>query len=150
MQVKWYYPLLSLWVFLCALMYADKIQTEFSVINTPVMREATMIDTHSTVYHSRSITTVEAFGLFVDKETGLKFYDNIGDSLYRQFERDGNKPIEVKWRYTDAKRGGESKGRLTTLTILSFITWLVLLVTFICLVCTTIDALRGAKSEEHH
>jgi hypothetical protein len=62
-------------------------------------RYATMIDTYATHSSHKGNHSYNVRGLFRDKLTGKVFGDSINDSLYRQFERDGNKPIEVSWPY---------------------------------------------------
>lgn len=62
-------------------------------------RYATMIDTYATHSSHKGNHTYNVRGLFRDKLTGKVFGDSINDSLYRQFERDGNRPIEVSWPY---------------------------------------------------
>lgn len=62
-------------------------------------RYATMIDTYATHSSHKGNHSYNVRGLFRDKLTGDVFGDSINDSLYRQFERDGNKPIEVSWPY---------------------------------------------------
>lgn len=64
------------------------------------LRYATMIDTEATHSTIKGIQYWNTRGIFRDKLTGKVFGDNIGDSLYRQFLRDGNKPIEVSWPYS--------------------------------------------------
>lgn len=63
-------------------------------------RYATMIDTEATHSTIKGINYWNTRGIFRDKLTGKVFGDSIGDSLYRQFLRDGNKPIEVSWPYS--------------------------------------------------
>lgn len=75
-----------------------------------VMRSARMIDTNAQHSQVKAQHYYNTYGYFVDKETGLKFSDSIGDSLYRQFEREGNKPIEVLWPYSIDKREQTSIG----------------------------------------
>lgn len=62
-------------------------------------RYATMIDTSATYSNYKGNHSYNVRGLFRDKLTGNVFGDSINDSLYRQFERDGNRPIEVSWPY---------------------------------------------------
>lgn len=63
-------------------------------------RYATMIDTEATHSTHKGMHYWNTRGIFRDKLTGKVFGDSIGDSLYRQFLRDGNKPIEVSWPYS--------------------------------------------------
>lgn len=145
-----YIPTLGLvWLLLTCVAHVAKYQRELVVINTPVMREATMIDTNSVVYHHKGNVTIEPRGLFRDKETGLTFYDPINDSLYRQFEKGDNKPIGVKWKYTDAKRGGPDKERKETVTY-KLLGSVVLTIILTVLVVSTIISVRSEeKSEEY-
>jgi hypothetical protein len=78
--------------------------------NEKVMRYARMIDTEAQHTQHKSSHYYNTYGYFIDRETGLHFSDSIGDSLYRQFERDGNKPIEVLWPYSIDKREHTSIG----------------------------------------
>lgn len=76
-----------------------------------VVRYARMIDTSHSVgvtKHGSHYSNIR--GYFVDKETGLRFGDSIGDSLYRQFEKGGNQPIEVSWPYSVDDREQTSIG----------------------------------------
>jgi len=75
-----------------------------------VMRYARMIDTSAEHRKYKGTEYFNTYGYFVDRETGLHFTDDIGDSLYRQFARDGNKAIEVSWRYSVDKREQTSLG----------------------------------------
>ena len=81
------------------------------------MRHATMIDTSAShgkhSYHTR--------GLFRDKETGAIFGDSIGDRLYRDFEKGGNQPIEVSWKYSREKRDQHSYGAFGFLACLTIV-----------------------------
>lgn len=63
------------------------------------IRYATMIDTSAERGSIRGMSYYNTYGIFRDKLTGKVFGDSINDSLYRQFERDGNKQIEVSWPY---------------------------------------------------
>lgn len=79
--------------------------------NEKVVRYARMIDTSYSVgvtKHGSHYSNIR--GYFVDKETGLRFGDSIGDSLYRQFEKGGNQPIEVSWPYSVDDREQTSIG----------------------------------------
>lgn len=80
-----------------------------------VMRNARMIDTSAQHSQSKGQHYYNTYGYFVDQETGLRFGDSINDSLYRQFERDGNKPIEVSWKYSIDRREQTSVGTFYTL-----------------------------------
>jgi 4-amino-4-deoxy-L-arabinose transferase-like glycosyltransferase len=80
-----------------------------------VMRNARMIDTSAQHTQSKGNHYYNTYGYFVDQETGLRFSDSINDSLYRQFERDGNKPIEVSWKYSIDKREQTSVALFYTL-----------------------------------
>lgn len=75
-----------------------------------VMRYARMIDTGATHSQVKVYHHYNTYGVFVDRETGKRFTDHIGDSLYRQFERGGNKPIEVSWPYSIDMREQTSIG----------------------------------------
>lgn len=75
-----------------------------------VMRYARMIDTEANHSVSKGHHTYNTRGYFVDRETGLRFGDSIGDSLYRQFAEGGNQGIEVSWHYSIDKREQTSKG----------------------------------------
>jgi hypothetical protein len=75
-----------------------------------VMRSARMIDTNAIHTQHKSNHYYNTNGYFVDHETGLRFSDRIGDGLYRQFERGGNKPIEVTWPYSIDQREQSSWG----------------------------------------
>lgn len=74
------------------------------------MRDATMVDTGARHSSSKGNYSYNVYGYFIDKQTGLHFTDSIGDSLYRQFERDGNKAIAVKWQYDIDKVEQTSRG----------------------------------------
>lgn len=73
-------------------------------------RYASMIDTFSNAGHAKSGYYFNTNGLFRDEITGKVFSDSINDSLYRQFERDGNQPIRVSWPYSLDKMEGTSIG----------------------------------------
>jgi len=68
--------------------------------NHKTMRDAKMVDTGAQHSSSKGNHSYNVYGYFIDKQTGLHFTDSIGDSLYRQFERDGNKAIDVRWKYS--------------------------------------------------
>lgn len=78
--------------------------------NENVLRYARMIDTSADHYRHKGNEYFNTYGYFVDRETGLHFTDDINDSLYRQFERGGNKGIEVSWHYSVDKREQTSIG----------------------------------------
>lgn len=84
-------------------------------------RYATMIDTYATHSNHKGSHSYNVRGLFRDKITGNVFGDSINDSLYRQFERDGNKPIEVSWPYDIDKVEQTSIGIFALL--LSWLMW---------------------------
>lgn len=64
------------------------------------LRYAVMIDTSATHSSHKGMHYWNTRGIFRDKLTGKVFGDSINDSLYRQFLRDGGKPIEVSWPYS--------------------------------------------------
>ena len=84
-------------------------------------RYATMIDTYATHSSHKGSHSYNVRGLFRDKLTGNVFGDSINDSLYRQFEHDGNKPVEVSWPYDIDKMEQTSIGVFAIL--LSWIMW---------------------------
>lgn len=101
-----------------------------------VLRYARMVDTsaeHSQVQVHHYYNT---YGIFVDRETGLRFRDDIGDSLYRQFAEGGNKPIEVSWPYSIDKREQTSKG--VVYSSMAVVGWVIFVVGLLVL-CTMIS-----------
>lgn len=85
------------------------------------VRYATMIDTSADRGSIRGMSYYNTYGIFRDKVTGKIFGDSINDSLYRQFEHNGNKPIEVSWPYDLDKMEQTSIGIFAIL--FSYIMW---------------------------
>lgn len=84
-----------------ALAYGSAMLSKYGDMrNHKTMRDARMVDTGAQHSSSKGNHTYNVYGYFIDKQTGLHFTDSIGDSLYRQFERDGNKAIDVRWKYS--------------------------------------------------
>lgn len=92
-------------------------------------RYALMIDTSATYSNYKGNRSYNTQGLFRDKLTGNVFGDSINDSLYRQFERNGNKPIEVSWPYDLDKMEQTSVGIFALL--LSNLMWFFAFISFV-------------------
>ena len=97
--------------------------------NHKEVRYATMIDTYSNAGHTKSGYYYNTNGLFRDKLTGKVFGDSINDSLYRQFEKGGNKGIEVSWPYSIDKYEQTSIGFFSMM--LAWLMWGAALVMFV-------------------
>lgn len=115
---------LLLFIASLALAYGNVKLNQYADYRTDrVLRYAKMVDTsaeHSQVKGNHYYNT---YGTFIDKETGLRFTDSIGDSLYRQFAEGGNKPIEVSWPYSIDKR--ERTGIGTFYGLFVFFGWVI-------------------------